>query len=74
MWQELEKFVRLHAGTSARHQQILECLLECKKSEDTVMKSEQKMEESSSAGSTAGTEEKKPGDSQLDQAWKEYDR
>ncbi|XP_013388456.1 integrator complex subunit 13 isoform X2 [Lingula anatina] len=34
MWNELEMFIRGHAGTSANHNEVLKCLLDCKRPEE----------------------------------------
>ena len=59
MWAELEKLIRVHSNTSPEHQQILDCLLECKKPSD-------------SAVSPKHSQSKTP-EREADMAWKELE-
>ena len=38
LWAELESYVRAHAASSPQHQSVLDCLLECKRPDDTSAK------------------------------------
>ena len=60
MWSELERFIRAHAGNSPAHQQVLECLLECKR--PTELDKEKKIKEEKQEMSVA------------DKAWQDYDK
>ena len=38
LWAELESYVRAHSASSPQHQSVLDCLLECKRPDDTSAK------------------------------------
>jgi hypothetical protein len=65
MWNELEKLVQAYANTSNNHKRILDCLLDCRKAEDssTVEIKQEPIKE-----------EKPVVTEKKDVPWKEYDR
>ena len=63
MWSELESLIRAHADTSPQHKAILDCLLECKKPED-----------SKSPKKSLGKEEKMEVDSDQEKTWRELEK
>ncbi|XP_021342348.1 protein asunder homolog isoform X1 [Mizuhopecten yessoensis] len=66
MWSELEALVGAHASTSPMHQRILDCILDCKKTDDS--------KPSPRKGEKSVKEEKMDVESQAEQSWKELEK
>ncbi|KAL3853647.1 hypothetical protein ACJMK2_017177 [Sinanodonta woodiana] len=66
MWSELETMVRLHASTSPMHQKVLDCLLECKKPDDSKA--------SPRKGEKSVHKEDKMEVSEAEKSWKDIER